>query len=197
MRNVGFNILLLYCKERVTDVEGKQVWSPMWLIAIGSRRHQLTCLDIYQSYRQRFDLEHLWRFGKQRLLMTAFHTPEVKHEVHWVQLTLLAYTQLWVARELAQHLPRQEGTLSTKPCQSPNHSFSSTNWSLDYDSKERRRLVVTPGLSGLWQASGRSDLAWEDGIRLDLYYVENWSLTADLIILWKTFGAVMQGRGAY
>ncbi len=87
-------------------VEGQQVWPPMWLIAIGSRRHQLTCLDIYQSYRQRFDLEHLWRFGKQRLLMAAFQTPEVKHEENWVQLTLLAYTQLWVARELAQQLPR-------------------------------------------------------------------------------------------
>jgi hypothetical protein len=91
---------------RVTDVESKQVWSPMWLIAIGSRRNQLTCLDIYQAYRQRFDLEHLWRFGKQRLLMAAFQTPEVKHEENWVQLTLLAYTQLWVARELSQHLPR-------------------------------------------------------------------------------------------
>jgi hypothetical protein len=51
-------------------------------------------------------LEHLWRFGKQRLLMAAFQTPEVKHEENWVQLTLLAYTQLWVARELAQQLPR-------------------------------------------------------------------------------------------
>lgn len=91
---------------RVTDVDGQQVCTPMWLIAIGSRRHQLTCLDIYQSYRQRFDLEHLWRFGKQRLLMAAFQTPEVKHEENWVQLTLLAYTQLWVARELAHHLPR-------------------------------------------------------------------------------------------
>lgn len=56
----------------MTDIEGKPVWSPMWLIAAGSRPHQLTCLDIYQSYCQRFDLEHLWRFGKQRLLMAAF-----------------------------------------------------------------------------------------------------------------------------
>lgn len=91
---------------RVTDLEGKLIWTPMWLIAIGSRRHQLTCLQIYQAYRQRFDLEHLWRFGKQRLLMGAFQTPDVKHEENWVQLTLLAYTQLWAARELARHLPR-------------------------------------------------------------------------------------------
>jgi exopolysaccharide biosynthesis polyprenyl glycosylphosphotransferase len=66
-----------------------------------------------------------------------------------------------------------------------------------YDGDIARRLLVKPGITGLWQVSGRSDLTWEDGIRLDLYYVENWSLTADLIILWKTFGAVVRSRGAY
>jgi len=67
----------------------------------------------------------------------------------------------------------------------------------DYDSKERRRLVVTPGLSGLWQVSGRSNLAWDDGIRLDLYYVENWSMTGDLVILWRTAKTVLFPQGAY
>lgn len=66
-----------------------------------------------------------------------------------------------------------------------------------YDGDVARRLLVKPGMTGLWQVSGRSDLSWEDGIRLDLYYVENWSLAADLTILWKTFGAVVRGRGAY
>jgi exopolysaccharide biosynthesis polyprenyl glycosylphosphotransferase len=66
-----------------------------------------------------------------------------------------------------------------------------------YDGDVARRLLVKPGMTGLWQVSGRSDLSWEDGIRLDLYYVENWSLAADLTILWKTFGAVLHGRGAY
>ncbi|MBO4162871.1 sugar transferase [Micromonospora antibiotica] len=66
-----------------------------------------------------------------------------------------------------------------------------------YDGDVARRLLVKPGMTGLWQVSGRSDLSWEDGIRLDLYYVENWSLAADLTILWKTFGAVLRGRGAY
>ncbi|SCF09016.1 Undecaprenyl-phosphate galactose phosphotransferase, WbaP/exopolysaccharide biosynthesis polyprenyl glycosylphosphotransferase [Micromonospora mirobrigensis] len=66
-----------------------------------------------------------------------------------------------------------------------------------YDGDVARRLLVKPGMTGLWQVSGRSDLSWEDGIRLDLYYVENWSLAADLTILWKTVGAVLQGRGAY
>ncbi|MGK5742439.1 sugar transferase [Micromonospora sp. URMC 103] len=66
-----------------------------------------------------------------------------------------------------------------------------------YDGDVARRLLVKPGMTGLWQVSGRSDLSWEDGIRLDLYYVENWSLAVDLSILWKTFGAVLKARGAY
>jgi exopolysaccharide biosynthesis polyprenyl glycosylphosphotransferase len=66
-----------------------------------------------------------------------------------------------------------------------------------YDGDVARRLLVKPGMTGLWQVSGRSDLSWEDGIRLDLYYVENWSLAADLTILWKTVGAVLGSRGAY
>jgi exopolysaccharide biosynthesis polyprenyl glycosylphosphotransferase len=60
-----------------------------------------------------------------------------------------------------------------------------------------RRLVVKPGMTGLWQVSGRSDLSWEDSIRLDLRYVENWSLTVDLVILMRTAMVVMRGSGAY
>jgi exopolysaccharide biosynthesis polyprenyl glycosylphosphotransferase len=59
-----------------------------------------------------------------------------------------------------------------------------------------RRSLVTPGLTGLWQISGRSDLSGEDSLRLDLRYVENWSLTLDLLILWKTAFAVLAKRGA-
>jgi lipopolysaccharide/colanic/teichoic acid biosynthesis glycosyltransferase len=60
-----------------------------------------------------------------------------------------------------------------------------------YDTAARRRLLLKPGMSGLWQVGGRSSLGWEDAIRLDLYYVENWSLTGDLVILWKTVKAVL------
>jgi lipopolysaccharide/colanic/teichoic acid biosynthesis glycosyltransferase len=66
-----------------------------------------------------------------------------------------------------------------------------------YGRSTARRLLVKPGITGLWQVSGRSDLSWEESIRLDLYYVENWSLTSDLLILWKTAGAVLRARGAY
>lgn len=66
-----------------------------------------------------------------------------------------------------------------------------------YENHARRRLLVTPGLTGLWQVSGRSLLSWEETVRLDLRYVENWNLTLDLLILWKTFFAVIGKRGAY
>ncbi|MBO3743317.1 sugar transferase [Actinoplanes sp. NEAU-H7] len=67
----------------------------------------------------------------------------------------------------------------------------------DYPADMRRRLVVKPGLTGLWQVSGRSDLSWEESIRLDLTYVENWSLAMDLAILFRTVSAVVRSSGAY
>ena len=60
-----------------------------------------------------------------------------------------------------------------------------------YDDAMARRLRVRPGMTGLWQVSGRSDLSWSEAIRLDLYYVDNWSMVQDLTILARTFGAVM------
>ncbi len=66
-----------------------------------------------------------------------------------------------------------------------------------YADHVHRRLHVRPGLTGLWQVSGRADLSWEESVRLDLRYVDNWSLAMDLLILWKTFRAVVGGSGAY
>ncbi|MBO1267718.1 sugar transferase [Arthrobacter cavernae] len=66
-----------------------------------------------------------------------------------------------------------------------------------YEHDVRRRLLVKPGLTGLWQVSGRSNLSWQDSVRLDLYYVENWSLAGDLVILLRTARAVFHSTGAY
>jgi exopolysaccharide biosynthesis polyprenyl glycosylphosphotransferase len=66
-----------------------------------------------------------------------------------------------------------------------------------YEKDVHRRLMVKPGLTGLWQVSGRSDLDWEEAVRLDLRYVENWSLAMDIIILWRTLFAVLKHEGAY
>jgi exopolysaccharide biosynthesis polyprenyl glycosylphosphotransferase len=66
-----------------------------------------------------------------------------------------------------------------------------------YNDQVRRRLLVLPGITGLWQVSGRSDLSWEDSVRLDLSYVENWSITNDVLIAAKTIRTVTKGAGAY
>ncbi len=66
-----------------------------------------------------------------------------------------------------------------------------------YSDDMTRRLRVRPGMTGLWQVSGRSDLSWSEAIRLDLYYVDNWSMLQDLTILGRTLGAVLSSRGAY
>jgi len=66
-----------------------------------------------------------------------------------------------------------------------------------YAAHVRRRLAVRPGLTGLWQVSGRSDLTWDESVRLDIRYVENWSFALDLQILWKTISTIFKGSGAY
>lgn len=79
---------------------------PLWLIVMGEQRHELSLLDIYHAYRQRYDLEHFFRFGKQKLLLTGFQTPEDVREEKWWQLVHLAYAQLWMARRVVSSLPR-------------------------------------------------------------------------------------------
>jgi lipopolysaccharide/colanic/teichoic acid biosynthesis glycosyltransferase len=66
-----------------------------------------------------------------------------------------------------------------------------------YAEHVRRRLVVKPGLTGLWQVNGRSNLSWDESVRLDLRYVENWSFALDLQILWKTISVLLRGSGAF
>jgi len=66
-----------------------------------------------------------------------------------------------------------------------------------YAEHVHRRLVVKPGITGLWQVSGRSDLSWDESVRLDLRYVENWSFALDLQILWKTISVLVRRSGAY
>jgi exopolysaccharide biosynthesis polyprenyl glycosylphosphotransferase len=66
-----------------------------------------------------------------------------------------------------------------------------------YESHVHRRLFIKPGLTGMWQVNGRSDLSWDESVRLDLYYVENWSLTGDVMIMWRTFRVLTRPVGAY
>ncbi|MCP4148930.1 MAG: transposase [bacterium] len=93
-------------RVRTIDEQGRKVFKKdMWLIVQGERRNELTPNMVYESYRQRFDMEHFFRFGKQRLLMDKTQTPEIIHEEAWVQLTSLAYVQLYLSRNIAGRLP--------------------------------------------------------------------------------------------
>jgi len=87
--------------------DGTQAFKrPLWLIAVGKRRGELSLEDIYAAYAARVDIEHFFRFGKQQLLLTAFQTPNTESEEHWWLIVHLAYAMLWMARHLAHHLPR-------------------------------------------------------------------------------------------
>lgn len=78
---------------------------PLWLTAAGKRRMELSMSDIFNSYRRRFDIEHFFRFGKNRLLMDKIQTPDVRHEESWWQLVMIAYTQLYLSRSLVNSFP--------------------------------------------------------------------------------------------
>jgi hypothetical protein len=86
----------------VVDEHGRPVFKrALWLIVLGERRAELSLVDAWEAYGQRYDLEHYFRFGKQRLLLAAYQTPDVAHEENWLALIKLATVQLWLARELA------------------------------------------------------------------------------------------------
>jgi hypothetical protein len=94
-------------RVRVLDEQDHPIFKhTLWLIVMGQRRQELSLVEAWEAYNQRFDVEHYFRFGKQRLLMAAFQTPEVEHEENWLELVSLAYVQLWLARQLVEALPR-------------------------------------------------------------------------------------------
>ncbi len=92
---------------------------------------------------------------------------------------------------------RSWSTCSSATCRSSGPRPAVPDEVAQYAEHVRRRLVVKPGLTGLWQVNGRSDLSWDESVRLDLRYVENWSFALDLQILWKTVSALLYGSGAY
>lgn len=89
------------------DDEGKPVFArPIWLIVVGKQRDHLSLSQIFQAYRSRSYLEHFFRFGKQKLLLTDSQTPITSREERWWQVVHIAYAMLWMTRHLANHLPR-------------------------------------------------------------------------------------------
>ncbi|ETA00544.1 hypothetical protein CcI6DRAFT_04003, partial [Frankia sp. CcI6] len=102
------------------------------------------------------------------------------------------FLRKWSLDELPQLLNVANGTMSLVGPRPPLPSEVAR-----YEDDVHRRLMVKPGLTGLWQISGRSDLEWDESVRLDLRYVQNWSLPLDFYILWRTVFAVLRREGAY
>jgi len=102
MHQRPFTLVRIQC----FDADGKAAFKhPLWLIVIGKKRLHLSLSVIWNSYSQRYDMEHFFRFGKQRFLMTAYQTPEVEHEESWWRILSLAYVQLYLARHLVEAMP--------------------------------------------------------------------------------------------
>jgi len=97
---------------------------------MGERRNELSLLQIFAAYQRRYDLEHFFRFGKQRLLLHRYQTPETEHEEKWWQMAHLAYLQLWVARTLAQAVHRPWETI---PAQDSKRPLSATQIQRDFE----------------------------------------------------------------
>jgi len=97
----------LLVKNTVFDKDDNEVYPyPQWLIVVGKRREELTLKEIYESYDARSGLEHFFRFGKQKLLMSSYQTPDTPREENWWRMTHLAYLTLWAAHSLSEHHPR-------------------------------------------------------------------------------------------
>jgi hypothetical protein len=103
MHEHPFTVILI----RVKDAHGEEVFKhPLWLIIIGERRQEITLHDAYGAYRQRYDLEHFFRFGKHKLLMTSYQTPDVEREQNWWEIVGLSYALLYVEAPLAHNIFR-------------------------------------------------------------------------------------------
>jgi hypothetical protein len=106
---------------------------PLWLLVAGQRKSELILQQIFDDYRQRFDIEHFFRFAKNRLLMDKFQTPDLQHEEAWWQFVMMAYAQLYIAKDIAQNMPM--------PWEKYLPSFKSGNTSPTQVQKDFSRII--------------------------------------------------------
>jgi hypothetical protein len=127
-------------RGEVWDEQGQPVYPrALWLLVLGERRGEVSLLEAWESYRQRFDLEHYFRLGKQRLLLASYQTPVGEHEENWRLLVQLAMVQLWLGRDLAgMPLRPWEKSLLARPPQAASPSQVQRDW------ERIIRLVGTP-----------------------------------------------------
>ncbi|MGI5244876.1 sugar transferase [Dactylosporangium sp. CA-139066] len=155
---------------------------------VGTRGKEFTCYKfrtmVKDADKKRDEIEHLNQHGADGVLFKMKRDPRVTKVGAILRRTSLD--------ELPQLLNVINGTMSMVGPRPPLPREVA-----GYDDDVRRRLLVKPGMTGLWQVSGRSELSWQESVRLDLNYVDNWSPLLDLRILARTATAVIRGTGAY
>jgi exopolysaccharide biosynthesis polyprenyl glycosylphosphotransferase len=153
---------------------------------VGSDGSYFTCLKFRSMVvdAERVLLELHEQTGHEEGLFKMQQDPRITHPGRWIRRYSLD--------ELPQLINVLRGDMSLVGPRPPLPSEVDR-----YTLTQSRRLRVRPGLTGLWQVSGRSDLSWDESVRLDLYYVDNWSMIQDIVILARTVGAVLSSRGAY
>lgn len=153
-------------------------------VRVGRDGKQFECLKLRTMQVGAHALEPGLRRGHGGAQWKLRDDPRVTRCGHWLRT--------WSVDELPQLLNVVRGDMSlVGPRPQQLHEVQT------YSALQARRLLVRPGLTGLWQVSGRSDLSLEESVRLDHYYVENWSLAIDVVILARTASAVLARRGAY
>ena len=126
MRLYPFTLVRL----RLLNAPGELAFQrPLWRMGMGERRRELSVLDSFQADQRRYDMEHFFRFGKQRLLLDRYPTPDAEHQEQWWRLVHLAYRQLGVARPVAQAVPRP---WATAPAASPQQPLLPTHVQRDF-----------------------------------------------------------------
>ena len=134
---------LIHC--RLLNTDGSLVFTrPLWLIVFGKRRMELSSVVAWQCYRQRYNIEHFFRFGKNHLMMGRYQTPVVEHEENWLDIVGLAYFQLWMASPLARTLPRPWERYSIPKDNSNLPSPSTTQRDLERIIRQVEKLPSPP-----------------------------------------------------
>ena len=103
MHEHPFTLLRITIKDSNENLVFKKA---LWLIIIGKRNREISLSEAYYAYRQRYDIEHFFRFGKNKLLMDAYQTPDIAHEENWWEIVGLSYTQLYIGAPLVQNHPQ-------------------------------------------------------------------------------------------
>lgn len=104
----GYDHPLALFQVSLTDLDGKNIYkNPLWLGLCGQRRHEIAIDEVFNYYSSRYDIEHVFRFGKDKLLFDSYETPDASHEESWWKLATLAYAQLYFSREDVTLLPKK------------------------------------------------------------------------------------------